>query len=103
MIERYTLSAHEDFTRRELYVARGADPDGLYMVAADVLAKMAEIREAVDEYRGAAVAYRDAYTVWHLTCQRCGFERACQADLNLTESRYANAQIALDALLAVDA
>lgn len=50
-LERYTLSAHEDFLRREMYVARATDPGGRYMDSAKVDALLARIRAAVDAER----------------------------------------------------
>lgn len=47
-LQRYTLSAHEDFLRREMYVAREPDPSGRYMDSADVGALRARIRAAVE-------------------------------------------------------
>lgn len=52
-LERYTLSAHEDFLRREMYVARATDPGGRYMDSAKVDALLASIRAAVDAEREA--------------------------------------------------
>ena len=46
-LTRYALSAHEDFMRRELYVAREEDPSGEYYRADDVDALLSRIRAAV--------------------------------------------------------
>lgn len=43
-LQRYTLSAHEDFLRRELYVARREDQSGEYYRADDVDALLAKLR-----------------------------------------------------------
>ncbi len=63
-LQRYALSAHEDFMRRELYVAREEDPSGEYYRVADVDALIARIRAAVAAERAATVADTGSASGW---------------------------------------